>query len=102
MQKISFITHFFLKILQRISESVILRNLDMPGQTHLKRWYHFEKTFDFYLQAKKQLHPPCFSGDTTKICKFILGTLGMPSYTHPKWKNVYAHAKSKVHDSFLS
>ena len=36
MQKINFITHFFLKILQRNSKLVISDNLDMPGHTHLK------------------------------------------------------------------
>ena len=33
IQKIDFITHFFLKILQRNSKLVILGNLDMPGHT---------------------------------------------------------------------
>ena len=35
-QKINFVTHFFLKILQRNSKLVILGNLGMPGHTHLK------------------------------------------------------------------
>ena len=33
MQKINFITHFFLKILQKNSKLVILGNLGMPGHT---------------------------------------------------------------------
>ena len=33
MQEINFITHFFLKILQRNSKLVILGNLDMSAQT---------------------------------------------------------------------
>ena len=33
MQKINFITHFFLKILQRNSKLVILGNLGIPGYT---------------------------------------------------------------------
>ena len=37
-----------------------------------------------YLQAKNQLHFPCFAGVISKICKLILGTLGMHCYTHPK------------------
>ena len=37
------------------------------------------------MQAKNQLHRPCFSGDTAKICKLILLTLGKPGYVHPKW-----------------
>ena len=53
MQKISFITHLFLKILQRNSKLVILVNLGMPGHIHLKWWYQFEEIFDAYLQVKK-------------------------------------------------
>ena len=35
--------------------------------------------------SKNHLHPPCFSRDITKICKFlILGNMGMPCNTHPK------------------
>ena len=41
--------------------------------------------------------------------RIILGTLGMPAYTHPKWYhqvvenlNVYLHIKNKLHHSFLS
>ena len=84
MQKINFTIHLFHKILQRNSKLVILGNLDMPGYTHLKRKYQFEKRIEVYLQGKNQLHTPCCSGDTAKICKLILGTLGMPGYTHPK------------------
>ena len=39
LQKINFITHCFLKILQRNSKLVIFVNLDMPGHTHLKLQY---------------------------------------------------------------
>ena len=46
---------------------------------------NLQKTF-VYLQTKNQLHPTCFSGNIPKICKLlVLGTLGMPDYTHPKW-----------------
>ena len=38
-----------------------------------------------YLQAKNQLYPLCFSGDISKMYKFlILGTLGMPGCRHRK------------------
>ena len=44
---------------------------------------NLQKTF-VYLQTKNQLHPTCFSGNIPKICKLlVLGTLGMPGYTHP-------------------
>ena len=36
MQKINFITHFLLKILQRNSKLVALGNLGIPGHIHLK------------------------------------------------------------------
>ena len=36
MQKVNFITHFFLKILERNSRPVILGNLSMSGHTNLK------------------------------------------------------------------
>ena len=39
------------------------------------------KNFCVYLQVKNQFHSPCFSGDTAKICKHILGTLGMSGYS---------------------
>ena len=125
-KKINFITQFFLKILQRNDKLIILNNLDMPSHTQLIWYYHSEKVFDVYqqakinfflhvslgilqrcckvadlgtfgmhgcaysnfsvyLQVKKQLYPPCFSWSNAKICKLILSTLGMPSYTLLKW-----------------
>ena len=48
-------------------------------------YYHLVEHFYVYLQAKNQLHPLWFYGDIAKICKLILGTLGMPGYAHPKW-----------------
>ena len=49
-----------------------------------KGYYQSVENFCVYLQAKNLFHTPCFSGDTAKICKLILGTLGMPGYTQPK------------------
>ena len=65
--KTNFITHFFLKILQRNSKLVLLGNLSMPGHTHLKLYNPFEETFDVYLQAKTQFHPSHFPWDIEKI-----------------------------------
>ena len=130
MQKLNFVIHFFLKILQRNSKLFVLCNLGMSSHTHQKWQYHFEETFDnyqqgkinsilyvfleilqryykvvvlgalgmsghahpkwyyqfvenccVYLQVKDQFHSPCSSGDTAKICKFILDTLSMSGYT---------------------
>ena len=64
---------------------------------------HLVENFCVYLQAKTQLHLWCFNGDIAKICKLILGTLGMPGHTHPMIVfNVYLHAKNKLHNSLLS
>ena len=51
MQKINFISHFFLKILQRNNKLVILGNLGMPGHIHLKWQYQSEETFDVSLDS---------------------------------------------------
>ena len=59
--------------MQRYCKLVVLGTLGMSGRACV------------YLQAKSPLHPPCFSEDIAKTCKLILGTLGMPGYTHPKW-----------------
>ena len=67
MQRINFITHFFLKILQRNTKLVILGNLRISGDTHLKWKYQFKETFDIYLQAKNELHPSRFPWDIAKI-----------------------------------
>ena len=49
VQKIYFIPHFFLKILQRNSKLVILGNLGMAGHTYLKLQQQFDEIFDVYL-----------------------------------------------------
>ena len=83
--KLNFITHFFIKVLQRNSKPVILDNLDMPGYTHLKWYYQFEKVFDVYLQIKNNF--PVFLEILWRYCKLvILATLGNPGCIHPKWQ----------------
>ena len=57
--------------------------LAMPTQSVL-RYYHLVENFQVYMQAKNQLHLPCFYGDIAKICKLILGALDMPGYIHAK------------------
>ena len=47
----------------------------MTGYAHLKWYYEIIGNFRAYHQTKNQLHPPRFSGDITKISKFILDTL---------------------------
>ena len=78
-QKIKFILHVFLEILRRYCKLIALGTLAMSGYTSPKWYYQFVENFCVYLQAKNQLHPPCFSGDIAKIYKrLILGNLGIP------------------------
>ena len=68
------------------------------------------KTFVFICRQKNNFIIHIFSGDIAQICKLlILGTLGMPGYTHPKSYyhlvekfDVYLHAKNKLHHTLLS
>ena len=53
------ISNFFL---QRYCK-LFLGTIDMPSYTHPKWYYQFVENFHVYLQAKNQLHPPCFSED---------------------------------------
>ena len=75
----------------------------MAGYAHPKLYYLLKENL-----WKINFTPPCFSGDTAKIWKLILGTLSMPGYTQQKWYyqlvgdfDVYVHAKNKVHHSLL-
>ena len=61
----------------------------MPGYAHPKRYYQLVENLIYlikliYMKEKNQFHPPCFSKDIAKIWKIILGTLGVPDYTHPQ------------------
>ena len=97
-QKINFILHVFLEILQRYCKLVVFGALGLSRYLHPKWYYHLVENFCVYLQAKTQLHPPCFNGDIAKICKLILGTLGMPGYTHQKW---WYHLAEDFDDIYL-
>ena len=57
----------------------------MLGYANPKWYYEFEKKLCLFAGKKINFIPPCSYGDATKICKLILGTLGMPGYTQPKW-----------------
>ena len=108
MQKINFISQFFLKILQRNSKVVILRNLAMPGHTHLKWQHYFEEIFNVYLQAKNELHSSHFPWDIAIYYKlFSLGTLGKACYTDLKYYHlvenfrIYLQAKKQFNPMFF-
>ena len=79
--KINSILQVSLKLLQRCYKVVVLGALGMPSHAKPKWYYQFLEKFCVYLQAKNQFHSPCFSGNTAKICKPILGTLGVSCYT---------------------
>ena len=82
-QKLNFILHIFLEILERYYNLVISGTFDMPGYTHSKSYYQLVENFRVYLQAQNQLHSPRFPRDVAKICKLlILATLDMPDYAH--------------------
>ena len=74
-QKINFILHVFLEILERYCKIIILGTLGIPGYAHSKWYYQFVKNFHVYLQVENQPHHQYFSGNIAKICKLlILGT----------------------------
>ena len=105
-QKFDFITHFFLKILQRNSKLLVTGNLGMPVHTNLKWQYQLGESFDVYMQTKNQLHPSRFSWDIAKI----LQTCYFGYFKHvllctPKMIekfDVYLHVKNILHHSLLS
>ena len=76
---------FTLEILQRYCKLVVSVTLGILGYADQKWCYQLVENVCVYLQSENQLHTPCFSGDTVKICKLILGALGMLGYTKPKW-----------------
>ena len=54
------LSYFF--FLQRHFE-LVLGTLGMLGYAHQNWYYQFVESFRVYLQAKSQLHPPCFPED---------------------------------------
>ena len=118
MQKINFLTHFFYTILQRNSKLVILCIVGMLGFEHPKWCYQLVANSCVYLQAKKQLHRPCFSGDIAKTYKLKTKTKDkifkkiqrISFWYHEKWAlSLFRYYKflllckisQKSNDSFL-
>ena len=99
MQTINFITHFFLKILQRNSKFVILGNLSMPNHTlnTLKKTFINRQKINSILHVLLEILQRC--------CKLIaLDSLGMSGFVHPKWYYsiveifcAYLQAKNQLH-----
>ena len=59
-QKVIFITHLFLKILQRYCKLVILGPLGTLGHAHKTHQYQLVGSSNAYLQAKNQFDPSIF------------------------------------------
>ena len=76
----------------------------MPGHTP-KIMHQFEKTFNVYQKAKKQLHSSVFLVILQGYCKLVVfGTLRLSGYVHQKRyyhlaQNVcvYLHEKNQLH-----
>ena len=112
MQKINFITHLFLKILQRNSKLVILGNLSMPGHTpkiiasiwgniwHLSAGKKSPSSFTFSLSY-------LFISKTLKTCFGYFGhawlcTAKVILSVHWKLLCLSAGAKNQLHPSCFS
>ena len=59
-QKIKFILHAILEILQRYCKLIVLGTLGMPGYANSKWHYQLVENFCVHLQAKNQLHSHAF------------------------------------------
>ena len=84
-EKINFITHFFLKTLQKNSKFFGLGDLDTSGYTH-KMIVSIWRNFLAFI-CKIKLNFIVYVYDVLqRYCKLvILGTLGFPGIAHPKW-----------------
>ena len=87
-QKINFILHVFLKILQRYCKLVILGTLGIPGTHTQIVTNQFVEKFRLFGGKKSTSSPHVFLEILQRCnCKLvILGTLGIPGYAHPKWQ----------------
>ena len=84
MQKIKFITQFFLTILQRNSKLVILGNLGKPGHTHTPEMtvaINLKKPVIFISRQRINFILQVFLEILQRYCKL---PLGMPGHAHPK------------------
>ena len=83
MQNINFITRILLKYGKKIA-TMLFSLIRAWLSTHLKWYYQFEETFDIYLRAKKiKFILYIFLEILQRYCELvILGSLGMPGYTH--------------------
>ena len=110
MQKVNFVIHFSLTLLQRNSTLFVLGNLGMSGHTHQKWQYHFEESFGNYQQEKINSILYVLLEILQRYYKVVaLGALGMPGHALPKWYNqfvenfcVYLQVKNQFHSPCFS
>ena len=110
MQKVNFVIHFSLKILQKNIKFFVLGNLGMSGHTHQRWQYHFEETFDNYQQRKINSILYVLLEILQRYYKVVvLGPLGIPNHAHPKWYYqfveefcVYLQVKNQFHSPYFS
>ena len=57
----------------------------MSNYAQPKWYYQLVENFQGSLQTENKLCPPYFLGEIAKLCKLVMGTLGMPGYAHSKW-----------------
>ena len=108
-QKIKFILHVFLKILQRYCKNV-LGTLGMPGYGNPKWYYHLVENVRAHLQAKNSTSPPpmlfwryCKDMQTSYFGYFGHAWLQTPSMIVSTWRRFRSlSAYPKYTSSFTS
>ena len=85
-QKIKFILHVFLDILQRSCKLIVLGTLGMPGNRNPKQYCQLQENFRVYLQAKNPFDPPpmLFWGYCKDIQTCYFGYFGHAQLHTPK------------------
>ena len=106
-QKIKFIFHVFLAVLQRYCK-LVLGTLDMSGYTNPKWYYQLVENFHIYLQAKNQLYHHDFLETRKDMQTSFLGWFWHAWLHTPKMiaspcrrLHVYLHAKINFVIHFL-
>ena len=101
IEKVNYITNFFLKILLINSKLVILGNLGIPGHTHTPKmvvslWRNLWR----YHQATNQLYLSRFLEALQRYFKLVvLNMLVIPGYAH--WKLCYQPVENFINYAFL-
>ena len=95
-QKINFIFMFLLIYLHSYWKLVILATLGIPGYTYQKWYYQLVENFCVYLQAKNQLHHPCFLDTLQRYANFLFWVLCACLATHTQYDCVNLYNNSML------